>query len=187
MDLVFFGVQGSGKGTQAKRLAKEFGYSIFEAGGELRKIKASGSDLGEEVKSYIDIGQLVPFEIIMRVTKEAVLDRPADMQILFDGIPRDEDQMREFNKIMEEVGREFKCVEIKISKEEAVKRILGRAEKEGRADDADESVVLKRIGTFEEKTVPVIEVYKSEGKMIEVDGVGTVEEVYGRLKESLTR
>src|SRR3989338_6078654 len=67
IDLVFFGIQGSGKGTQAKKLASEFGYDIFEAGGELRKIAASGSELGKTVKSFIDQGHLVPFEIIMQV------------------------------------------------------------------------------------------------------------------------
>jgi len=185
MDLVFFGIQGSGKGTQAKRLAAEFGYEIFEAGGELRKIKASGSELGDTVKSYIDVGKLVPFEIIMQVTKEAVLERPADQQILFDGIPRDADQMRAFDEIMKEAGRDFQCVEIALDKEKAVQRILRRAQKEGRADDADESIVLERMGTFEEKTMPVISTYKEQGKMIEVDGLGSVEDVYERLKSAL--
>ena len=72
MDLVLFGIQGSGKGTQAKRLATEKGYEIFEAGGALRKISASGTSLGEKVKSFIDVGKLVPHEIIMDVLKEAI-------------------------------------------------------------------------------------------------------------------
>ncbi|MFH1670472.1 MAG: nucleoside monophosphate kinase [Patescibacteria group bacterium] len=185
MDLVFFGIQGSGKGTQAKKFAAEFGFDIFEAGGELRKIKKSGTPLGDEVASYIDEGKLVPFEIIMRVTKEAVLERTADQKILFDGIPRDSDQMNAFNEIMEEVGRDFLCVEIKLDKEEAVQRILGRAEEEGRADDADKSIILRRMDTFIEKTMPVIEAYKSQGKLIEVDGDGTIDKIYGRLKEAL--
>ena len=184
MDLVFFGIQGSGKGTQAKLLAKEFGYSIFEAGGELRKIRASGTDLGEEVKSFIDKGKLVPFEIIMRVTGRYVSMNP-DAKILFDGVPRDLDQMREFDSIVENAGRDFMCVEIKLSREEARKRIMGRAEKEGRADDADISAIMKRIETFELKTVPVIEEYGKKMKVLEVDGNGTVEEVYSRLKTSL--
>lgn len=185
MDLVFFGIQGSGKGTQAKKLAADFGYDIFEAGGELRKIKQSGTELGNEVASYIDEGKLVPFEIIMRVVKEAILARSADQKILFDGIPRDSDQMNAFNDIMKEVGRDFQCVEIKLDKEAAVQRILGRAQQEGRADDADESIILRRMDTFVEKTMPVIAQYKEQGKMIEVDGEGTVEEIYDRLQEAL--
>jgi len=185
MDLVFFGIQGSGKGTQAKKLAAEFGYDIFEAGGELRRIKASGSALGKTVKSYIDVGKLVPFKIIMQVTKEAVLARPKNQKILFDGIPRDEDQMNAFNTIMEEMGRNFLCVEIVVNKEEAVQRILGRAKVEGRTDDADEAIVRRRMQTFEEKTMPVIERYRAEGKLVEVDGEGDVEAVYERLKKGI--
>src|SRR3989338_7590382 len=112
MDIVLFGIQGSGKGTQAKKLAAEFGYDIFEAGGELRKIVATGSDLGNTVKAYIDLGHLVPFEIIMRVVKEAIAERPKDQKILFDGIPRDDAQMKSFDAIMKDAGREFRGIHI---------------------------------------------------------------------------
>ena len=185
MDLVFFGIQGSGKGTQAKKLAAQFPYDVFEAGGELRRIRASGTPLGEMVKSFIDGGKLVPFGIIMKVTREAVRARPSGRRILFDGVPRDTDQMRAFDGIMEEAGRAFRCVAIVVDKEEAVQRILGRAKIEGRTDDADGAVIRDRMKTFEEKTVPVIAAYRSAGKLVEVDGRGTVEEIYGRLKEAL--
>jgi adenylate kinase len=185
MDLVLFGIQGSGKGTQAKRLAAEFKYDIFEAGGELRKIAASGSALGQTVKSYIDVGKLVPFEIIMQVVKEAILARPRTQKILFDGIPRDMDQMRSFDEIMAEVERNFQCILINLPTEEAVRRILGRAKKERRADDANEETIRRRMATFLEKTLPAIEEYKRGGKLIEVDGEGPVEEVYERLTRAM--
>ena len=185
MDLVFFGIQGSGKGTQAKMLAEELRLYIFEAGGELRKIKASGSELGETVKTYIDNGELVPFEIIMEVVNEAVAAVPADQKILFDGIPRDEDQMRGFDQILHDSGREFQCVHILLDKDEAIKRIKGRAEQEGRADDADQEKVLRRMDLFVEKTMPVIETYKAAGNVIEIDGKGSVEEIYERIREEV--
>jgi adenylate kinase len=185
MDLVFFGIQGSGKGTQAKTLAEEFGYYIFEAGGELRKIKASGTELGELVKKYIDNGELVPFEIIMEVVNEAVAAVPADQQILFDGIPRDLDQMKAFDDIMNNAGREMRCVHILLDKDDAVERIKSRAQIEGRADDADQEKVLRRMDLFAEKTMPVINEYQTAGKVIEVDGKGTVEEIYERIKTSI--
>lgn len=186
MDLVFFGIQGSGKGTQAKRLAEEFGYYIFEAGGELRKIKASGTELGETVKQYIDNGELVPFAIIMQVVKEAVDAVPADRQILFDGIPRDEDQMKAFDEILADAGRECMCIHILLDKDEALERIAGRAEIEGRADDADEEKVLRRMELFGEKTMPVISRYGESGKVIEIDGQGSVDEIYERIKSAVT-
>lgn len=185
MDLILFGIQGSGKGTQAKKIAEEFDYDIFEAGGELRAIAASGSDLGNTVKSYIDQGELVPHEIIISVVKEAISKRDADQKILFDGIPRDENQMQDFDGIMQELGREFRCIQIELDLEEGVQRILKRAEIEGRTDDASEDTIRKRMNTFEEKTMPVIQSYEERGRLTKVDGMGSVEDIFGRISESL--
>ncbi|MFA6523063.1 MAG: nucleoside monophosphate kinase [Candidatus Peribacteraceae bacterium] len=186
MDLLLFGIQGSGKGTQAKRLAADFGYDIFEAGGELRKIAASGSALGQTVKSYIDDGKLVPHEIIMRVVKEAIGKRPKDQKILFDGIPRDENQKKDFDGIMEEAGRDFRAIHLLLDPEEGVRRILGRAKIEGRADDANEETIRRRMGTFVSKTLPVIGAYREEGLVEELDGSKSVDEVYGVLKDAVS-
>lgn len=185
MDLVLFGIQGSGKGTQAKKIAAEFGYDIFEAGGELRAIAASGTKLGQTVKSFIDIGKLVPHEIIMEVVSAAVAKRPKTQKILFDGIPRDADQKRDFDSVMAAQGREFRCVQILLDDEAAIARILQRAAEQGRADDADEAVIRKRMATFREKTEPVIAEYRSVGKLVDVDGRGTMDEIYARLLHSL--
>lgn len=187
MDLVFFGIQGSGKGTQAKLLAADFGYDIFEAGGELRKIAASGSALGQTVKSSIDAGNLVPHEIIIAVVKEAILARPKDMKLIFDGIPRDFAQQRDFDMIMKNVGREFRCIHFVLDPEKAVERILARATAQGRVDDRNEEIIRKRMKTFQEKTVPVIETYRSQGKMNDIDADRSREEIYGALKRELTR
>ncbi len=183
MDIVLFGIQGSGKGTQAKKLAAEFDYDIFEAGGELRKIAASGSELGNTVKSYIDIGKLVPFEIIIQVVKTAIQSRPKTQKILFDGIPRDGDQQKEFDAIMKGQGRDFRCIHLKLDPEEGVRRILGRAKTEGRADDADESIIRRRMNTFTEKTLPVIRDYEKRGMVVAIDGMKGVDEVYGEMKK----
>jgi adenylate kinase len=184
MDLVLFGIQGSGKGTQAKRLAAEFGYDIFEAGGELRKIAAGETELGKTVKSYIDDGRLVPHQIIMEVVKAAIAARPRDQKILFDGIPRDKDQQHDFDEIMRESGRDFKVIHLLLSADEGLKRILGRAKQEGRADDANEDIIKRRMNTFFEKTVPVLEDYKKRGLVTEIEGMRGVEEVYGEMKKA---
>lgn len=181
MDIVLFGIQGSGKGTQAKKLASEFGYDMFEAGGELRAIAASGSELGNTVKSYIDQGHLVPHEIIMRVVKESVCDK-GSATVIFDGVPRDLDQMRDFNIIMQECGRAFRCVELKVNEAAVMERLQKRAKEQGRADDAQEDAVRRRIALFHEKTEPVIAAYRAAGNVTDVDGDGSIEEVYARLK-----
>lgn len=185
MDIVLFGIQGSGKGTQAKRLCKEFDLDLFEAGGELRRIAAEESKLGKEVKSYIDDGKLVPHEIIMKVVKQAIVSRPAGRRILFDGIPRDENQMKDFDAVMSELNREFRCIQILLPREKAIERILGRAEQEGRADDANEEIIVRRMDTFTEKTLPVIREYERAGKLVKVDGDSDVEAVYGLLRATI--
>lgn len=186
MDLVFFGIQGSGKGTQAKKLAAEFGYDIFEAGGELRKIAASGSELGERVKSYIDQGHLVPHEIIMQVVAEAIATRSSDTKILFDGIPRDGEQKRDFDAVMRSADREFRCIHFLLDRDEAEARILGRAKAEGRADDADTAIIRRRMQTFTDKTLPIIEEYKEAGRVTEIDASEGIDEVYEALVGHLT-
>ncbi len=184
MDLIFFGIQGSGKGTQAKKLAAEFGYDIFEAGGELRKIAASGSELGNLVKTYVDAGNLVPHEIIMQVVKEAILSRPKDQKILFDGIPRDTNQMKDFDDIMQSAVRDFVVIYFDLDRQTAIERLKGRASIEGRADDADEQAVLRRFQIFEEKTKPVFDEYKKQGKVkAEIKADRSVEEIYEELKK----
>lgn len=185
MDLVLFGIQGSGKGTQARRIAAEFGYDIFETGAELRRIIASGSDLGKTAALYMDKGNLVPLPIVMQVVKEAILARTKTQKILFDGIPRDADQMKAFDALMEEMGRPFRCLHIRLSDGEAMQRILGRAKVEGRVDDSDEAYIRRRMEIFREKTFPVIEEYRKQGKLVDVDGKGTVEEVYMRIKAAI--
>jgi adenylate kinase len=185
MDLVFFGIQGSGKGTQAKKLAAEFGYDIFEAGGELRKIAASGSELGKTVKSYIDQGHLVPHEIIMQVVATAIAARPKTTKILFDGIPRDDAQMRDFDAVMQKAGRDFRCIHFLLDATEATNRILGRAKAEGRADDADLGIISRRMQTFTQKTIPVIAKYKDAGKVAEISADLGVDEVYSALKKRI--
>lgn len=185
MDLVFFGIQGSGKGTQAKKLAAEFGYDIFEAGGELRKIAGSGSELGATVKGYIDEGHLVPHEIIMQVVAAAIAARPKTTKILFDGIPRDEAQKKDFDAVMQAAGREFRCIHFLLDADEAEKRILGRAAQEGRADDADTAIIRRRMGTFTSKTLPVIEMYKQAGKVTEISAKRGVDNIYADLTKCI--
>jgi len=183
MDLVLFGIQGSGKGTQAKKLAEEFGYSIFETGAELRAIAASGTELGNIIKSYIDAGNLAPLEIVMEVVKQAILSKPKDQKLLFDGIPRDLEQMKSFNTIMHEVGRDFRCVQLTLDDQAAFERIQGRALQEGRADDADENAIRRRMGIFKERTLPVINAYRMEGNMSDIDGGRPIDDVYADLKQ----
>lgn len=187
MDLLLFGIQGGGKGTQAKKLVERFGFHHFEAGAELRAIIASGSDLGKEVSSYVDHGSLVPHGIIMQVMREAMAKIPAAQAVLFDGIPRDADQKRDFDGIMEELGREFRCIELTVDENLAIQRILQRGKEQGRKDDQDETFIRKRMGWTREKTQPIIEEYRAQGRVATIDGDAPVEDVHALIVDAMEK
>ena len=183
MNLIFFGIQGSGKGTQAKLLAENLGYQIFETGGELRKLAKEDSDLGKKVKETIEAGHLVSSELVLEIVRNFI--RKADKtKIIFDGIPRNQDQYQSFMGILNEFNLEYTAVHFKLEKEEALTRLFKRAEIERRADDNEESI-KRRIDIFYNDTLPLIENFAQTNKLIEVDASPTIEEIYQDLSSRL--
>lgn len=187
MDLLLFGIQGGGKGTQAKKLATAFGFHHFEAGAELRGIIASGNELGRKVSSYIDGGELVPNDVMMEVVAAAVHAIPSSTKILFDGIPRFEEQKVSFDTLMAATGREFRGIELVMDENHAIQRIVQRGKEQGRVDDQNEESIRKRMGWTKEKTQPVIEEYRAMGIVETVDGDATIEEVYDRILAAMEK
>lgn len=182
MDLSLFGIQGSGKGTYAKLLAAEFDMDIFGAGSQLRRVAAQDTETGRLVKKHTDAGDLVPMQVTMRIMDDW-LKAHAERKVIFDGIPRSLEQVGEFDKIVESSGRTMMGVHIVLSEDTAFDRIMKRAS--GRIDDATEGSIRRRLQIFRETTVPVIEFYRAQGLMVDVDGDGTIEEVYANIKKAL--
>lgn len=199
MDLILFGMQGSGKGTQSKFIAEKCSLAIFETGAELRRLASEDSELGRKVKSIIEAGNLVPTDVVMEIIANFIHNLPAGQAALFDGIPRSEDQKEQLDELMQSEGRDFMGIEIKISEEEALKRLTTRricskckatypafydkdaceacgGELITRRDDTPDAI-RTRIDTFLEKTIPVIEDYKARGKMITINGEQPIEQV----------
>lgn len=187
MDLLLFGIQGSGKGTQGQMLVERYGFYFFEAGAELRKIIASGSELGKTIASYIDHGNLVPYQIMMDVMHAALDKIPADTTILFDGIPRDMDQKKYFDSMMKAANRTFHCIELVVDETVVIQRLLARGKVQGRMDDQNESSIRKRMAIFHEKTKPLIEEYRSLGLVSTVNADATPAEVDERIRFVLER
>lgn len=207
MDIVLLGIQGSGKGTQSKFLQDQYGLVYFETGRELRKLSGEDSELGQKVKSIIEAGHLVPSEVVMDIIADFMAKLPEGTQVLFDGIPRKKDQAESFEQVMKDAGREFTCVYITLSKEEALKRLTTRRLCEKcktvypamyteatcsacggnlitRSDDNPESI-QNRINAFFNETTPVIEEYRSRDILIEVAGEQSIEEVTQELFKKL--
>lgn len=211
MDIVLFGIQGSGKGTQGQHLVEKFKLQLFETGGELRRLSQEDSELGGKVKSIIEAGHLVPTEVVMEIIENFMAHLPAGTNVLFDGIPRKPDQAEAFNNLMSRLGRNFLGVIIDISKEEALNRLLSRricplcktvypkdytantcakdnSELITRTDDNPESI-KNRLDAFFNETLPVIEDYKKQGKMITVNGEQSIakvtEDLFNQLSSKL--
>lgn len=199
MDLVLFGMQGSGKGTQSQLIAKRCGLHIFETGAELRRLGSEESELGKRVKGIIESGNLVPTEVVMEIIANFLHNLPEGKSALFDGIPRSDDQKNLFNELMQKEGRSFMGLLIELTEEEAIKRLTTRrmcpscktiypafynkndCEKDGstlitRQDDTPDAIRV-RLDTFLQKTVPVIESYKAQNKMLIVKGEQAIDGV----------
>ncbi|MDA0208092.1 MAG: adenylate kinase [bacterium] len=178
--IVILGPQGSGKGTQANMIAEKLGIPALSMGQLLRDEGATGSDIGKEILAIQDAGNLVSDEITSNILKQRLAKDDAKHGFIIDGYPRFIEQY--------EASRTFlspsHVLVITAAKEESVKRIMLRAEKEGRSDDTPE-MLEKRLQWSEEKTAPVIEAYKHLGIVHEIDGLGTVEEVQARIAAAL--
>jgi len=181
MDIILFGMQGSGKGTQSKFLAERFGLKIFEMGSTLRAMVASGSELGNKIKSVMESGELVSDDTIMQVVEAFIENEAKGAPVLFDGIPRTMIQREKLMEKLSEHNRGVHGIYIHVSEDEAVKRMLGR----GRGDDTRE-VIDRRIENYKTQTEPVIDSFRDEGILIEVDGEQSIESVAGGLMDQLT-
>jgi adenylate kinase len=205
MDFIFFGMQGSGKGTLGKVVAEKYGMQIFEMGGELRKLATQDSELAKKVKSIIESGQLVSDEVVMEIVENFMNNLPEGTQVLFDGIPRKVQQAELLNVVLVKHNRTYKAVLLDISKEVALKRLTTRrvcngcknvypgfyaednCEKCGgelitRADDNPEAIET-RLNTYAQETVPAIELYSDE--LIKIDGEPSIEKVRELAAEAL--
>lgn len=177
MDYIFFGIQGSGKGTQTKLLSEKFGFPRFETGGELRRIAQTDTELGHKVKTIIENGLLVSQEIVIDLVEEFIKDHQGASSILFDGIPRNDDQYPAFHNILKKYGRDYKTVHIVLTEDSARERLLKRAEIENRTDDTLEGI-NKRIQIFFDDTKPLLKHYLENGKLVEIDGEPDVESIH---------
>ena len=183
-DLILIGRQGSGKGTQGKILAAKYGYQIFETGGALRAMAQQDSELGREVKAITGRGDLVPNEVVMKIVRDFLAGLEASTPVIFDGIPRSEVQRASLEAELEAAGRDWKALEIRISNDEAVSRLLKRAEIEGRADDNLEAI-KKRLENFEIHTQPIVDLWEAEDRLLAVDGVGEIEDITAEVESAL--
>ena len=171
LNVVIFGAPGSGKGTQSELIIKEYGLDHISTGDVLRGEMKAETELGKIAKDYIEKGQLVP-------------DEPAK-GVIFDGFPRTIPQAKALKKMLNERGTDVSVMlNLQVEEEELIKRLLERGKVSGRSDDNLETI-KSRLDVYHTQTAPLADYYVGEGKHVAIKGMGTIEEIFGRIKEAV--
>ena len=185
MNVLLLGPQGSGKGTQARLVAQDYGLPHIATGDMLRAAIAAGSELGQQVKPILDSGRLVPDDLMVELIQERLSEPDARDGFVLDGFPRTLAQAEALDDMLEEIGRELDVImEFQLDEETAIERMLGRAAEEGRADDTPE-VMRKRLELYREMTLPVVEHYRATGKLVGIHADRPIEDVYAEMQQAL--
>lgn len=182
MRLVLLGAPGSGKGTQGEKLVAHFGIPKISTGDALRAAVAAGTELGRKAKATMDAGGLVANEIVIGIVEERLGQPDAQKGFILDGFPRNTAQAEVLDGMLQRLKQPGidKAVHLHVTDEEIVKRLLDRAQKEGRADDK-EDVIRKRIAVYNAETHPLLDYYQKQGKVVTVEGIGSMDEIFNRI------
>ena len=184
--LILFGPPGSGKGTQSAFLIEKYGLKHLSTGDLLRSEIAAQTDLGMEAKKLMDKGLLVPDEVVVGMINSAIDNHPEAKGFLFDGFPRTVAQAEALDQLLTKKGTSIaRMLSLVVSEEELVKRLLNRGLTSGRSDDTNEDIIRERIAEYKRKTSIVAEYYKKQQKFSEVQGEGSVEEIFALIVSAI--
>lgn len=183
INIVLFGPPGSGKGTQAQNLIEKFNLKQISTGDLFRFNMKNDTELGKLAKYYIDKGELVPDQVTINMLVDE-LKKPTDTNgFIFDGFPRTSYQTEVLDQIVkEQLHSEISvCLSLIVEDEILVQRLVKRGETSGRVDDSEEAIIRHRIEEYYAKTAEVAELYKKQGKYVEISGVGEISEISEKL------
>ncbi|WP_339828912.1 adenylate kinase [uncultured Arenimonas sp.] len=185
MRLVLLGAPGSGKGTQASRLREHLQVPHVSTGDLLRAAVKAGTPLGLQAKAVMESGALVSDEIVLGMLEERLTAGDTGNGFILDGYPRNLVQANALDALLLKLKQPVDiAVQLDVDAELLVERIAGRAQVEGRADDTPEAV-RNRLKIYNEATAPVVDFYRTTGRLACVNGVGSVDEVFQRILETL--
>ncbi len=212
IQIILLGPPGCGKGTQAQKLINEFGFVQLSTGDMLRAAISKGTEIGVEAKSIIDKGELVSDEIVIGIVRERIFSKECERGYMLDGFPRTLAQAEKLNQILSDRNQKIDVViRLCVPEDMLVRRIAGRrfhiksgrsyniefnppkiegkdditGEKLVQREDDKEEIVESRLKTYYELTEPLVEYYKKEGLLKEIDGTGSPENIYAEIKQTL--
>jgi adenylate kinase len=186
VNVLLLGPQGSGKGTQAKRIAADHGIPHIATGDMFREAIAGETELGLRVKPILDRGDLVPDALTIELIRERLEQPDAAGGFILDGFPRNLAQAEALDALLAEIGRELDVVfAFQLADEIAIERMVGRAQEEGRSDDTPD-VMWRRLSIYREQTEPLVEYYRAtRGIVVGVHADRTIDEVHAEVQQAL--
>ena len=185
MNLLVLGPQGSGKGTQAKRISAAHGIPHVSTGDMFRAAVVAGTELGRRVEPILASGDLVPDDLTVALIRERLSQHDARDGFVLDGFPRNLAQAEALDGMLAEIGRGLDAVLFfDLSDGLAVERIRGRALDEGREDDSPEAIA-RRLAIYHEQTEPVVERYRATGKLVPLHAARSIEDVSTEIEAAL--
>jgi adenylate kinase len=183
MDLLIFGPQGAGKGTQAANIVEEYGVANIATGDMLRAAIANATPLGRQVKPIVGRGDLVPDELVVALIRERLAEPDATDGFVLDGFPRNLAQAEALETMLGEIGRGLDAVIVlEVSDVVARERMLERARKDDTPD-----VIENRLQTYHRETAPLVEWYRARDKVVPIDGTESVSGVWEQIQQALSR
>ena len=185
LDLLLLGVQGSGKGTQAKRLAAEYGLEHLSTGDMLRQAIAEGTELGRRVKPILEAGDLVPDDLMIELIRKRLEAPEAAVGFILDGFPRTMAQADALDSMLAEIDRPLSVVlELQVPDDVAIQRLRKRAVEEGRSDDTPEAIA-NRIDLYHRETKPLVSHYRLAGNLVGIQGDRSENEVFSEIQQAV--
>jgi adenylate kinase len=183
--MLLLGPPGAGKGTQAERLVARLGIPQISTGDMLRAAVKAGTKVGLQAKAFMERGDLVPDAVVIGVAEERLRQPDAAKGFILDGFPRTAAQAEALDALLAKLGTRLeRCIALQVDADELVKRLLRRAEIEGRSDD-NETTIRNRMRVYRDQTQPLIDHYRRLGVVAEVAGDGTMDEVATRIQGAL--
>jgi adenylate kinase len=187
LNILILGPQGSGKGTQARRISSEYGVAHVATGDMFRAAIAARTPLGLEVEPILAAGELVPDALTIRLMRERLAEHDAARGFVLDGFPRNMAQAEALDELLEMIEHPLDAVlELQVSDEVCLQRLMPRAEDEGRTDDSPDAIA-RRLAIYHAETEPLVGHYLPTGKVVGINGEGDVDRVWAQIQDALER
>ncbi|MGB3849196.1 MAG: adenylate kinase [Tunicatimonas sp.] len=186
LNLVLFGPPGAGKGTQSQKLIDHYQLTHISTGDLFRKHLGEGTPLGIRARTFMDVGKLVPDDLVIDMVDDRLGEQDDTKGIIFDGFPRTIPQAEALDKFLRTYDSHIAgMIALSVPTEELVKRLLLRGQTSGRADDQNEEKIATRLDVYRQETLPVARYYQDQNKYAEVDGVGDIDTIFKNIVDTV--